>query len=432
VVTVPAPVPIEAGSPVAAPMAPPRRGPLRDLPREVTVLAVVAFFVAAGFGIVAPAIPLFARSFGVDRLASSAVISAFALTRLVSALGVGRLVNAFGARVILGIGVAIVAGSSALAGLSANYPQLIALRAAGGFGSAMFSVSAVSLLLGVTTSAQRGRAVGAFSGGFLLGGISGPALGGLITEWSLRAPFFIYAVTLAAAGGTGLLLLPRHVRAGAGRPTETIDGGAAEAGPPLPVLTIAQAIRLPAFRAAALSNLADNWASVGVRSAIVPLFVLEALHRSPLVTGIGFTLFTVANGAALLIAGRVADRRGRRPVLLLGCLGSAAGCAVLVLPASLTVFLVAMLVFGLGSGLLDVAPGAMLGDVVGNRGATAIAGYQMAGDAGSLAGPLVAGALADSAGFGAAFASAALVLVGGAIAAAQAPETLVRAVVEKE
>jgi len=193
-----------------------RRGPLRGLPREVAVLATVAFFVAAGFGIVAPAIPLFARSFGVDRLASSAVISAFALMRLVSALGVGRLVNAFGARVILGIGIALVSASSALAGLAQNYAELIALRAAGGLGSAMFSVSAISLLLGVTTSAQRGRAVGSFSGGFLLGGISGPAIGGLITEWSLRAPFFIYAGTLIAAGGSGLLLLPRHVRASAG------------------------------------------------------------------------------------------------------------------------------------------------------------------------------------------------------------------------
>src|ERR1700710_3027962 len=60
------------------------RGPLRGLPVEVAVLSAVAFFVAAGFGIVAPAIPVFARSFGVSRTAAGAVISAFALMRLVS------------------------------------------------------------------------------------------------------------------------------------------------------------------------------------------------------------------------------------------------------------------------------------------------------------------------------------------------------------
>ncbi|HEX8767449.1 MAG TPA: MFS transporter, partial [Jatrophihabitans sp.] len=86
-----------------------RRGPLRGLPVEVGVLSAVAFFVAAGFGIVAPAIPVFARSFGVSRTAAGAVISAFALMRLISALGCGRLVNQFGERLILGTGIAIVA-----------------------------------------------------------------------------------------------------------------------------------------------------------------------------------------------------------------------------------------------------------------------------------------------------------------------------------
>jgi MFS family permease len=326
---------------------------------------------------------------------------------------VGRLVNRVGERLVLGTGIALVAGSSALAGLSANYPQLLALRAAGGVGSAMFSVSATTLLLSATTSAQRGRAMGTFSGGFLLGGIAGPALGGVVTGWSLRAPFFIYAGTLAAAGAVGLLLLPRHERSDGTSTTATTTP-----------LSITRALRVPAFRAAALANLADSWAAVGARAAIVPLFVVEALHEPPLWTGIGFTVFTLANISTLIIGGRVTDRRGRRPVLLVGCLGSAAGTAMLALPGSLPLLLVAMVIFGLGSGLLDVAPGAMMGDVVGGRGGTVVAGYQMAGDVGSLGGPLVAGALADSAGFPAAFAATALVLVGAAAVAARAPETL--------
>ena len=46
---------------------------LAGLPREVGVLASIAFCVALGFGIVAPAIPLFAKSFGVSTVAASAV-----------------------------------------------------------------------------------------------------------------------------------------------------------------------------------------------------------------------------------------------------------------------------------------------------------------------------------------------------------------------
>ncbi len=39
---------------------------LKGLPREVGVLAAIAFCVALGFGIVAPSIPIFAKTFGVN------------------------------------------------------------------------------------------------------------------------------------------------------------------------------------------------------------------------------------------------------------------------------------------------------------------------------------------------------------------------------
>ena len=183
---------------------------------------------------------------------------------------------------------------------------------------------------------------------------------------------------------------------------------------------------MPTFQAAALANLADNWASLGVRAAIVPLLVVEVLHRSPIWTGIGLTVFTVGNVATLLVGSRLTDRRGRKPVLLAGCLGSAAGCAMLVFHPSLLLFLASMLVFGAGSGLLDVAPGAMLGDVVGGRGGTVVASFQMAGDVGSLVGPLAAGYLADTAGYGAAFGVTSGVLVLAALVGLRAPESLVR------
>ena len=177
-----------------------RPDPLKGLPREVGVLVAVAFAVAVGFGIVAPAIPVFARSFDVSRAASGAVISAFAVARLLFALTSGRLVDRFGERLVMAVGIGIVAVSSAVAGLAQTYAELLLLRGAGGVGSAMFSVSAYSLLLRTVPAGQRGRATGVFSGGFLLGGVTGPALGGLVTGWSLRAPFFLYAGTLAVAG----------------------------------------------------------------------------------------------------------------------------------------------------------------------------------------------------------------------------------------
>src|SRR5438552_12520026 len=118
------------------------RGPFRGLPREVPILTAVAFTVALGFGIVAPDIPAFARHFGVSTAAAAGVISAFALMRVVGALPAGRLVDRFGEHRVMAIGIALVAVSSVLAGFSGSFAQLIVLRGVGGFGSAMFSVSA--------------------------------------------------------------------------------------------------------------------------------------------------------------------------------------------------------------------------------------------------------------------------------------------------
>lgn len=392
------------------------RGPLRGLPREVAVMSVVAFFVAAGFGIVAPAIPIFARQFGVSRAASGAVLSAFALMRLVSALGCGRLVTVFGSRRVLAVGIGLVAVSSALAGIAQSYLQLVVLRGIGGVGSAMFTISASALLLGATSSAQRGRSMGAFQGGFLVGGITGPALGGVITGISVRAPFFVYAATLAAAGTVGFAFLPRH-RSGSG------PAAAAGQAP----LKVRDALRLKAFRAAAVANFADSWGSLGVRSSLIPLLVVESLHRSPVWTGIAFVAFTAGNVVTLVLGGRSADVAGRRPLLIGGCGGCAVGCLLLALTGPLWLLLVAMAVFGLASGLLDVAPGAVLGDVGAGRGGMVVATYQMTGDAGSLIGPLAAGALADGLGFGAAFGLTAAIFLVAAAVAVRAPETLARA-----
>ena len=69
------------------------RSPFRDLPREVSSLVAASFFVAVGFGIVMPAIPVFAKSFGVSNAQVGAIISAFALARFVSGLISGKLVS---------------------------------------------------------------------------------------------------------------------------------------------------------------------------------------------------------------------------------------------------------------------------------------------------------------------------------------------------
>lgn len=384
---------------------------LGDLPGEVGALAAVAFAVAVGFGVVAPVIPLFAREFGVGATAAGAVVSAFAFMRLVSALWGGRLVDRFGERLVLATGLAIVAVSSLLAGLAQTYVQLLVLRGVGGVGSAMFTVSAVSLLLRVVRPDQRGRASGLWQAGFLVGGLAGPALGGVLAAVSLRAPFFVYAGTLGVATVVTVVFLartPLHEREHASGPQRT---------------SLREALRQPAYRAALATNLGTGWALFGVRSSLVPLFVADALGRSPAWVGLGFLVGSAAQAAVLWPAARVVDNVGRKPAMVAGGLVATAAVAVLAGWASLPVFLVSMAAFGVGAAFLGTAPAAVVGDVVHGRGGTVVAAFQMASDLGAVAGPLVTGWLVDGFSFGAAFWATAGVLAFGTALSARMPES---------
>jgi MFS family permease len=383
------------------------------LPPEVTALIVVAFMVALGFGVVAPAIPLFARQFGVGKTAAAAVISAFAFMRLATAPFVGRLVNAFGERVMLATGIIVVAVSSLLAGFSQQYWQLLLLRGAGGVGSVMFSVSAASILIRVTPSHLRGRAQGAWAGAFLLGLVAGPAVGTVAT-FSLRAPFFLYAGTLVVAGSLGLWTL-RHSEFAARSAVRT---------EPMPLRV---ALRHRAYVAALIAAFAGNWAVVGARTAIVPQYVTDRLGAGHGWAYAAFLIVSVVSGALLLPFGRLADTRGRRPVMIAGL--SCATMGFLVLPALPTVggLTLAMAFMGVGAAGDSVGPGAVMGDVVGGRGGTVVAFFQMAGDAGSVIGPLAAGWIADWQGYGATFVVSAVISAVPILAVLGAPETLTRA-----
>ncbi|WP_307803018.1 MFS transporter [Frigoribacterium sp. PvP032] len=387
------------------------RPPRARLGRDVVVLGVIAFFVMVGFGVVVPVLPVYAASFGVGYVAVGAVLSAFALMRLVASPFVGRMIDVAGERVVLSVGIGIVAVSSGLAGLAHDYVQLLLLRGVGGIGSAMFTISAMTLLLASTTPDRRARSIGFYQGGFLVGGMAGPALGGLLATVSLTAPFFFYAATLAVAGIVGILLLS---------PPRRGDGAAAAAAAE-PARPLADVLRDVRFRTACVASFAQGWSSLGVRSALVPVLVVEVLLQPTSWTGVLFAVAAVAQTLALAPASRFVDTVGRRPAVIGSFAVAAVSLAAVPFAPGLVTLGALLAVYGVATAFMGTAPAALVGDAAGARGGRPVAIFSMCSDVGAIAGPLVAGLLVDAASFEVAFGTAAALLAVSAIVAVRLP-----------
>lgn len=409
-----------------------RRTPLlAGLPKEVAILTAIAFCVALGFGILAPSLPIFARTFDVSALQVSAVISVFALMRFISAPGAGALTDRFGERVIMSSGLTIVGLSSLAAGFSQTLLQLIVLRGVGGIGSSMFTVSAMALLLRVVDTEQRGRAAAAFQGGFLFGGVAGPAVGGIIVAWSIRAPFFVYAGALLLATLVAVVFLSSaHLRE---REHVVAHGNENR------LSELREALRNRAYQAALGSNLTTGFVTFGLRSSVVPLFVVEGLARGASLSGFGFLAAAALQAVMLLPAGRMADIQGRRKALLIGSVATLISMILLTSSdyaantlgtagmVGVLLFLASMAVQGYGAAFLGSAPSAVVGDIMGGRkGGIVVATYQMMSDLGAVVGPLLAGLLVDAFDFDWAFAAGAVLTILPIFLVLRMPETLRR------
>jgi MFS family permease len=364
------------------------------LPVEVWVLVAASFIIAVGFGIVAPVLPVYAASFGVGHTAVAALISAFAFVRLAFAPMSGKLVNRFGEPRVYIVGILIVAFGTAMSGFSTSYAEMLSWRALAGVGSTMFTVAALGLLIRITPAPMRGRASGMWAAGFLIGNIAGPIVGAGLVPFGLWVPFVSYGVLLCIAAFVVWIFLRRSTLVALDKTNTEVP------------MTVREAARHPAYRAALASGFANGWAVFGVRISLVPVFVIEALEHSAAVAGISMSVFAAGNAAMLFVSGRIADTRGRKPVAIVGLLVSGLATVGMGFTGDLWVFMAASLIAGMGAGLLNPPQNAVVADVIGARGkgGPVLAGFQMVTDLGAIIGPMCAGLLADSFGFGASFA----------------------------
>jgi MFS family permease len=386
--------------------------PFAEFPREVGVLVFASFFVAVGFGIISPTLPLFARSFGVNNAQVGAILSAFAFARFASGLISGKLVDHFGERLVYSFGIGFVSLTSFAAGLAQNYSQLLIFRAVGGFGSSMFSVAAGSILLRAVDDDHRARAQSLYNGSFLVGMMAGPVVGGVLSGFSLRAPLIIYGFLLISASTSGAVLLRNSTLAA--KPTAKQERE---------TITLKSALALKPYRYALIISFITSWVLFGMSRSILPLFMVEEIKVTPSFMGLGFTITTIINGALLLKAGKLSDLRGRRFSAVIGTSFVFLSIVAYAFTTHPWMFIAASAIVGFGGAFLSTTPSSIVGDVLEGKGGQVIGLFQMAGDGGAMVAPVILGAISDHFGFRPAFLVSAALMSVAVLVATKLPET---------
>ena len=316
--------------------------------------------------IVSLAIPDLQKDLSLTATATQWIVNGYLLSLAALFMLGGKLADVLGRRRMLTIGVVGFAAASALCGAtptgSAGEAWIIGFRVIqGGFAALMFP-AALAIVVDAFPVTERGRALAAFFG--ITGALTaiGPLAGGYLTEWTWRAIFWINIPVAIIA-----LVLIAMAKPAEARRAENIDyrGAAlATAAMGLIVLGLQQAgtwgwtsvatigtivvgtLLLAAFVAYELRQAeplvrvrlfarrgfaADNAVLILMSAVFVPFFFFASVYaqaslgESATTAGTFLLVFFAGYAAAAQWGGRVVDKRGARPAILLGCALSAVG-----------------------------------------------------------------------------------------------------------
>lgn len=183
--------------------------PSRFLDQPTAVWAT-AFACVVGFmsiGLVDPILTSIAAGLNAGPAQVSLLFTSYFLVTSVMMLVTGFVSSRIGARATLILGAGLIVIFAALAGTSGSVRELVAFRAGWGLGNAFFVVTALSVLVAVTTGGT-GRAVLIYEAAMGLGLSVGPLLGAALGAQSWRWPFFGTATLMAVGLVSVLVFLP--------------------------------------------------------------------------------------------------------------------------------------------------------------------------------------------------------------------------------
>jgi EmrB/QacA subfamily drug resistance transporter len=331
----------------------------------LALTSAASFMAALDALVVTTALSTIGRDLGGSIEALEWTVNAYNLSFAVLLLTGAALGDRLGRRRMFAAGLGLFVASSAACALAGSVGWLIAARAVQGAGAALVMPLAMALLGAAIPRAERGKALGIFSGVTGLALIVGPVVGGAVAEglaWPwifwLNLPIGLVVIPLvlrripesvgpataldarglALVTGAALALVWGLMRATSAGWTSREVVVALAAGLALAIGFIAWERRAPApmvplrfFRARAFSAaIAASflfYAAMYGTLFLLPQFLQVAQGHGPLGAGLLLLPWTATLFVVAPIAGRLINRIGERPLIVVGLLLQAAGMA---------------------------------------------------------------------------------------------------------
>jgi MFS family permease len=374
-----------------------------------------AFLVAFPLGILAFVLPIYGRELGASALEVGAFFSAFSVVPVIVRPFLGRALDRWGRRPFLLLGLAGYAASMGLFVLANTTLLLTLARFVQGLGQAFLWLSAYTVVADLAAGHGRGRDFGlvdeAINRGALVGTVGGFgvmfALGevGLPLTQAWPWIFGLYALPAAAA----LVIVWRGV-------PETR---------PVADETPIQSRPLSSQLAALMGIVLLTGASNAMVFPLLMIFLQDSLGAEIAALTMAYLPAAILSSFLPSRLGRLADRFGRKPLMVVGLVGGALASALI--PHLRSLFLLAVLwaVESVGYAASVPAERAFVADVAGDDTRGSSYGlYTFAYFLGALVGPVAGGWLYDNSGHATPFyLNTAVLLLGAALVLSMLRET---------
>ncbi|MFA6246369.1 MAG: MFS transporter [Mucilaginibacter sp.] len=166
--------------------------------RIIWVLVLIAIINSMGFGIIIPLLYPYGKKFGVTEHTIGLLTAAFSIAQFFATPVLGSLSDKWGRKPLLVISLIGTAVSFVMFGFANSIFMLFAARILDGLTGGNISV-AQAMISDISSPKERAKNFGILGSAFGFGFVIGPAIGGLLSKFGLKVPFF-FAAGIAVIG----------------------------------------------------------------------------------------------------------------------------------------------------------------------------------------------------------------------------------------